>query len=105
MDYKKLIERLQEKSQSWVSYEDQGLATALQDAADGIKRLLEERESAVDMLHGQCHACKNNRGWHNVGKCGTCIHETARFPKKEERKEDNWEWLGQTQTHSEETGQ
>lgn len=61
---------------------------------DTIKVLLMERNEAVEMLHGQCSACKNNVGWHNVWKCTTCKHETAGALVPKEQCDDNWLWCG-----------
>lgn len=94
MNYKELIERLRKQNQSFAAYNIQELPSVLEDASTAIETLLAERDAAVEMLRGQCYACKHNAGWHNIGKCGTCMHETARLPKKEERQADNWEWSG-----------
>lgn len=119
MDYKELIERLRASNRdSLVSSEE--TATAIEtllaelDAAQSSLRDLqatfdmyggeygitkafrkaEERDAAVYMLHGECHACKHNAGWHNIGKCGVCMHETEKNSTMEEKRTDCWQWIG-----------
>lgn len=63
-----------------------GITAAFQKAA--------ERDAAVEMLTGECHVCKHNVGWHNVGKCCTCKYEHAASMIPYEQRSDNWEWRG-----------
>jgi len=65
-----------------------------EEAARVIEKLVEEWDAAVSMLRGECYACKHNQGWHNVGKCMYCVHETAYPILPVEQREDNWEWKG-----------
>lgn len=67
---------------------------ALEKAAAAIETLLAERDAAVEMLRGECRACKHNSVWHNVGKCCTCTHETAGALIPKDQCTDNWEWKG-----------
>lgn len=74
------------------------------DQADEITKravLAEERaekakmklDSAIEQLHGYCHACKNYTPNHNEGPCKTCKHEY--FHCRDEKVVDNWKWLGE----------
>lgn len=101
-DCKVLIAELKELGKDFGAKGLYGFGGVCQDAVVAIEALLAERDAAVTMLRGECHACKYNAGWHNIGKCGACIHETARFPKKEERRADNWEWRGLTEKERQE---
>lgn len=88
-DYKELLEDLKWKQGSTFGLCD--------DAYKAIETLFAERDAAIEMLHGECHACKNNAGWHNIGKCATCKYENANafLPEDSERhSDDNWEWSG-----------
>lgn len=67
------------------------------EAANAIETLLTERDAAIEMLHGECYACKYKSGWFSKGPCATCKngdpytflpHENAMHNK------DNWEWSG-----------
>lgn len=93
MDYKEQIEKLRFLS----SHVPEQMCDAdgkdpLEKAADAIETLLAERDAAIEMLHGECHACKHNAGWHNIGKCGVCVHETARDSFTPGKRTDCWEW-------------
>lgn len=99
MDYKELLERLKYYGTTYAIGENlgreiDGTDEVMADAATAIETLLAERDAAVEMLRGECHACKHNVGWHNVGKCCTCIHETASPLIPKEQCDDNWEWRG-----------
>lgn len=112
MDYKKLIEKLKkftywEKRTYWLIVDPEVGEECVHlpirvNAATAIEALLAERNAAIEMLKGECRACKHNSGLHNIGKCGACIYETVRFPEKEERMVDNWEWRGLTEKENEE---
>lgn len=52
----------------------------------------QERNAAVEQLHGICSACDNYTPNHNEGPCRFCCYETARDPKAEAN--DNWRWNG-----------
>lgn len=76
---------------------------ALRNAANGFKaeneklraeleHAKEERNAAVNQLHGLCSACKNYSPYHNKGKCRYCLYESAR--NKYAEVNDNWEWRG-----------
>lgn len=87
MNYQKLIEVLQDENNC-------NVLDYIEDAATAIKTLLMERNAAVEELRGECHACKHNAGWHNVGMCLTCTHETAKGITDSEKRIDCWEWQG-----------
>lgn len=97
MDYKELIERLKYYGTTYAIGENlgreiDGTEEVMADAATAIETLLAERDAAVSMLHGECRACKHNAGWHNVGKCTTCKHETDGPLLPKDQRGDNWEW-------------
>lgn len=107
VDYKELIELLREWDESCISdlcgkdilncddlCINRGAECIVHQAITAIETLLEERDAAVEMLRGQCHACSHNAGWHNVGKCCTCKHETAGPLIPVEQCDDNWQWCG-----------
>lgn len=93
MDYKELIERMRRVD---CVYANGGVlqAAIAKEAATAIETLLAERDAAIEMLRGECRACKHNVGWHNVGKCCTCTHETAGPLIPKEQCDDNWKWRG-----------
>lgn len=105
MDIEKLIERLNQYSQSLIAYKlGADFADACMDAAVALSTLqteneklraeLEqvkrERNTAVKQLHGICSVCKNYSHYHNRGKCRFCMYEPAR----DKDANDNWEWRG-----------
>lgn len=95
MDYKELIDELRMVS-SWKCSDCYDCNQCVK-AATAIETLLAECDAAITMLHGECHACKHNAGWHNIGKCATCKHENAATFMLEGsavHTEDNWEWCG-----------
>lgn len=94
MDYKELIRRLVDCDQLEAAIEDDNLSLALEDAADAIETLLAERDAAVKELRGECRCCANNTGWHNIGKCAVCLHETAPIPLPGFNRVDSWQWSG-----------
>lgn len=94
MDYKELIDKLREDSMYHKNNSNDAKAKYFEVIATAIETLLAERDTAVGMLRGECHACKHNVGWHNVGKCRTCIHETAAAIIPKCQCDDNWEWHG-----------
>lgn len=83
MDYKELLKRLYDHSQSLAAYNDQSLAHALEDAISAIGALLAERNAVIDDLHNvaDCTSCK----FYNVdsSECDTC----GAFL-------ENWQWRG-----------
>lgn len=93
MDYKDLIEQL--KNIRFI-YADNMIKceSICNKAADAIETLLAERDAAIEMLKGECNACKHNTGWHNIGKCAVCVHETAREWPVTKKRTDCWEWCG-----------
>ena len=56
--------------------------------ADMLEEIAEEREQAIDDLHGYCHVCAYDR--HKA--CANCIHTATIF--NEGGSADNWEWRG-----------
>ncbi len=62
-------------------------------AAHAIRELIRERDAALEMLRGECRACKHNCGWCNVGECKECIHESDSGCDGKESV-DKWEWIG-----------
>ena len=95
MDYKELIELSQKAANEWRGDHTFYQAGVLIDSlCTAIEPLLAELDAAVDMLHGECHACKHNTVWHNVGKCTTCKHETAGAILPKDQCDDNWQWRG-----------
>ena len=62
------------------------------DALKGAMRFKEERDAAIQDLHGRCHACSHYTPNHNEGPCRFCCFEIARDQTVEVN--DNWEWRG-----------
>ena len=56
--------------------------------AEAVQRLYDERNQAVDDLHGLCHVCV----YDNHKACDNCIHTARIF--EEYGTADNWEWRG-----------
>lgn len=80
--------------------ENQSLRIAANGFKDQAKKAEERAEkakmkldSAIEQLHGYCHACKNYTQNHNEGPCKTCKHEY--FHCRDEKAVDNWKWLGE----------
>lgn len=97
MDYKDTLEQIKTQHQSYATYCDPELAHALENAVTALEILIKERDAAVSALHGNCHVCKHNKGWHNVGKCRTCKHENASTFLPDDtltHTDDNWTWKG-----------
>lgn len=70
-----------------------------QEAADALEqlqaeneKLKAERDLAIELLRGYCHACKNYTPNHNEGPCAGCKHEYFQCRNADAR--DNWEWRG-----------
>lgn len=70
-----------------------------QEAADALghlqaenEKLKAERDLAIKLLRGYCHACKNYTPNHNEGPCAGCKHEYFQCRNADAR--DNWEWRG-----------
>ena len=104
MDNKELIELSRKAAVEWQgTHEYYQTAVLITSLCDATETLLAERAAAVEMLRGECHACKHNAGWHNVGKCCTCIHENAGPLIPMEQCDDNWEWRSPTPPDRERT--
>lgn len=86
MDYKELIEQLRKHHQSWAAYSDLELAHALEDAITAIETLLEERDAAVEEMHGRCSKCKHFSSGILRIPCKDCCREGGAV--------DYWEWRG-----------
>lgn len=56
--------------------------------ADAVQKLYDERNQAIDDLHGYCHVCAYDK--HKV--CDNCIHTATIFNAGGNA--DNWEWRG-----------
>ena len=84
MDYKELIELSQKAANEWRGDHTFYQAGVLIDSlCTAIETLLAELDAAVDMLHGECHACKHNTVWHipwtSFGcplQKGTCLDQS-----------------------------
>lgn len=95
MEYKEQIEELRALSKHVPEQMCGGDGKdPLEKAADSIETLLAERDAAIGMLMGECHACKHNTGCHNIGKCSICVHETARDGPIPVKRTNYWEWRG-----------
>lgn len=95
MDYKELIRISKKAEDEWRNdHTFYQAGTPIDSLCDAIETLLAERDAAVKDLHGDCRCCANNTGWHNIGKCITCLHETAPITLPEFNRIDNWQWRG-----------
>lgn len=56
--------------------------------AEAMQRLYDERNAAIDDLHGMCHVCVYDG--HKV--CNNCVESPRIF--YEVGTSDNWEWRG-----------
>lgn len=56
--------------------------------ADMLEEVFEEREAAVEDLHGLCSVCRHN----NTKVCDSCTHTASIFEVYGDA--DNWEWRG-----------
>lgn len=64
-------------------------------ALDVLKKdahIKEERDAAIQDLHGKCSVCSHYTPNHNEGPCRNCSFEIARDHTV--KAEDNWEWRG-----------
>ena len=58
-----------------------------------LEQVKQERDVAIEQLHGHCPACAHYTPNHNEGLCRFCCFEVARNTNVEIN--DNWEWCGQ----------
>lgn len=58
-----------------------------------LEQVKQERDVAIEQLHGHCPACALYTPNHNEGLCRFCCFEVARNTNVEIN--DNWEWRGQ----------
>ena len=76
---------------------------ALRNAASGFKaeneklraeleQVKQERDVAIEQLHGHCPACAHYTPNHNEGLCRFCCFEIAQDTNVEIN--DNWKWRG-----------
>ena len=104
MDIEKLIERL--RSHRGALFEmlykqdmdDAATALSVLQAENEklraeLERVKQERDVAIEQLHGHCPACAHYTPNHNEGLCRFCCFEVARNTNVEIN--DNWEWRGQ----------
>lgn len=85
MDYKELIERIEDSCDFAVAIEEDDLFTTLKDAADAIETLLAERDAAVEDLKGRCDICKH--------RC-VCLFDEHRRVGCANSKRGHWQWRG-----------
>lgn len=57
-----------------------------------LEQTKQERDVAIEQLHGNCLACVHYAPNHNEGLCRFCCFEVARDKNVEIN--DNWKWLG-----------
>ena len=99
MDYKKLIERLQQYSQSLIAYKlDADFADACEDAVAAIStlqsendRLRKERDAAVENIPHECKNCLYHTGSFNG--C-TPDHDCSNPDGGCSNNYDRWVWRG-----------
>ena len=104
MDIEKLIERL--RSHRGALFEmlykqdmdDAATALSVLQAENEtlraeLEQVKQERDVAIEQLHGHCPACAHYTPNHNEGLCRFCCFEVARNTNVEIN--DNWEWRGQ----------
>lgn len=106
MDYKELLQRLFEHSQSLAAYNDQSLSYALEDAIAAINTLVAERDELMQAQRGNCKVCKNSPPPYAIriggkvvaqGPCANCKYSThIMFPPLNNipQDKDNWQWRG-----------
>lgn len=58
-----------------------------------LEQTKQERNVAIEQLHGHCPACAHFTPNHNEGLCRFCCFEVARDKNVEIN--DNWKWRGQ----------
>ena len=100
MDVEKLIERLNQYSQSLIAYKlGADFADACVDAVSTLfvfqsenEKLRAELDAAIKQLHGNCNACAYYTSSHNQGPCSECKYEYYLYPC--DAMKDNWEWCG-----------
>lgn len=85
MDYKELLNRLHEHSQSLAAYNDQSLSYTLEDAVSAIETILAERDAAFEDLKGRCDICKHRR---------VCIFDEQHRIGCANSKRAQWQWRG-----------
>ena len=104
MDIEKLIERL--RSHRGALFEmlykqdmdDAATALSVLQAENEklraeLEQVKQERDVAIEQLHGHCPACAHYTPNHNEGLCRFCCFEIAQDTNVEIN--DNWEWRGQ----------
>ena len=104
MDIEKLIERL--RSHRGALFEmlykqdmdDAATALSVLQAENEklraeLEQVKQERDVAIEQLHGHCPACAHYTPNHNEGLCRFCCFEVARNTNVEIN--DNCEWRGQ----------
>lgn len=95
MDYKELIGRYRLYATRWENGEqlllngEMRIQDTLRDAADAIETLLEERDSAVEELRGNCSACVHANISAESSPCYDCTWSAFCMSGS-----DNWEWRG-----------
>ena len=57
-----------------------------------LEQVKQERDVAIEQLHGHCPACAHYTPNHNEGPCQFCCFEIARGTNVEIN--DNWKWRG-----------
>lgn len=57
-----------------------------------LEQVKQERDVAIEQLHGHCPACAHYTPNHNEGLCQFCCFEIARGTNVEIN--DNWKWRG-----------
>ena len=57
-----------------------------------LEQVKQERDVAIEQLHGHCPACAHYTPNHNEGLCGFCCFEIAQDTNVEIN--DNWKWRG-----------
>lgn len=65
MDYKELIERIEDCCEFAVAIEEDDLISTLKDTATAIETLSAERDAAVEDLRGNCWCCVHGRKYEN----------------------------------------
>lgn len=88
MDYKELIENLKKVTAGLQEDDAPKCAAVCEEAATAIETLLAEREAAIEMLNGMCHACKHSERDFGDDLCRYCYEGGGMS--------DNWQWRGPT---------
>ena len=60
-----------------------------------LEQVKQERDVAIEQLHGHCPACAHYTPNHNEGLCRFCCFEIAQDTNVEIN--DNWKWRGPTE--------